>query len=382
MPPHPLVSVVMPTYNHARFVEASIGSVLSQEGTNLELIICDDGSTDGTAEIVARQHDPRIRFEPSTVNRGACLTLNSMIARARGEFIAVINSDDVWSRPDKLALQLAQFQSNPHLGACFGRAAFIDAEGIRMAPQAVPFGAAFDQANRSQGHWLRDLFFKGNALCHPTVLIRRQCYERLGTYDNRLRQLPDLDMWVRLVKAYPIHVCEDVLVDFRVLPGENTSSPTAANNIRTMNEHYLIAESFLQDAPSHLLKEAFGTLLPFLDFEQAIHADLARVLPFFHAEGPVRNAYRLMGHLKLNALLSSPAHSEALRALAGIDDLGFQKSMGQHDCLLLDRQAFELQTTQLTAQVRELQAEHRRLMNGKYWVKRYWQKKFGQVKPD
>lgn len=400
----PLVSVVMPTYNHARFVEASIASVLAQQGVDLELLICDDGSTDNTRDVVARQQDPRIQFEPNTVNRGACVTVNSLIARAKGEFIALINSDDVWSRPDKLALQLAQFEDNPKLGACFGRAAFIDADGQIIPAATVPFGAAFDQANRSQGQWLHDIFFKGNALCHPSILIRRQCYEELGNYDNRLRQLPDMDMWVRLVKAYPIHVCEEVLVNFRVLPGENASSPTAVNNIRTMNEHYLIAESFLEGVPTGLLKDAFGALLPFLDFEQPTHVDLARVLPFFHARGSLHNAYHLMGHLKLNALLASPVHAAALKQVANIDDLWFQKSLGQHDCLLLNRQNIEdhlrhqhnlqiqqiqqshesqiallaTEIAQLAVQVQELQTEQRRLMNGKYWVKQYWRKKTGK----
>jgi glycosyltransferase involved in cell wall biosynthesis len=386
----------MPTYNHEKFVEASINSVLQQQGVDLELLICDDGSTDRTRDVVMSLRDPRIHFEPNTVNRGACVTVNSLIARAKGEFIAHINSDDVWSRPDKLLLQLAEFDAAPQLGACFGRAAFIDANNQPIPAETISFGAAFDQANRSQGQWLHDILYKGNALCHPTILARRTCYEKLGGYDNRLRQLYDMDMWVRLLKAYPIHVCEEVLVNFRILPGENASSPTAVNNIRTMNEHYLLAESFLEGVSASLLKEAFGGLLHFLDFEKPTHVDLARVLPFFHAEGSLHNAYQLMGHLKLNGLLASPAHAAALKQVANIDDLWFQKSLGQHDCLLLNRQNIEdhlrhlhnlhnLQVQQshesqialLAAQIQELQTEQRRLMNGKYWIKQYWRKKFG-----
>src|SRR5512146_3123039 len=97
----PTVSVVMAAYNHARFVEQAINSVLEQEGVEFELLIADDGSTDQTREVIALNNDERITFFPSEINRGACVVTNELIERATGEFVAVINSDDYWSGKDK-----------------------------------------------------------------------------------------------------------------------------------------------------------------------------------------------------------------------------------------------------------------------------------------
>ena len=333
----PLVSVVMPTYNHARFVQASIESVLQQQGVDLELLICDDGSTDNTRDVVARCQDPRIQFEPNTVNRGACTTANRLIARAQGEFIALLNSDDVWATPTKLAEQVSVLRAHPDVGASFGRATFIDDHGLTIPKESVPFGKAFDQEQRSQAQWLRYFFENGNCLCHPTMLIRRSCYDDVGVYDNRLRQLPDLDMWTRLIKRHQIHVSDSIWVRFRVLPGENASTPSVANSIRTFNEHMLIAEHALTDVSGTLLKEAFADWLPPLPELTPVIEDILRVLPLMMvSSGPLRHPYRLIGLQKLGALLSRPEHQGALSDIFGIDDRRFHQLMSEEDCLCID----------------------------------------------
>ena len=84
----PLVSVVIATYNHAPFVQAAIQSVLSQEGVEFEVLVADDGSTDGTADLVSEMSDHRLHFESHRNNRGACVVTNELISKARGEYIA------------------------------------------------------------------------------------------------------------------------------------------------------------------------------------------------------------------------------------------------------------------------------------------------------
>jgi glycosyltransferase involved in cell wall biosynthesis len=329
----PTVTVVMATYNHADFVVQAIDSVLSQRNVNFEFLIADDGSYDQTREVVASIHDERIRFFPYQVNRGACDVTNELIQRASGEFIAVINSDDCWSNGDKLAYQLQVLRDDPALGACFGRARFVDKLGREIDKSSLSFGDVFDQQNRSQGAWLRRFFEFGNCLCHPTILIRKSCYDELGMYRNSLRQLPDLDMWIRLIKRYPIHVSERELIQFRVLPGQNASGQVAENAIRTINEHYLISDTFFDGVDASLLIDGFGDLMKCNRFLSDEHLEIEKAMLFLKDNRFFGKHYRLIWLLALNRFLKSPLHREILLKFYGIDDLWFQREVANIDVL-------------------------------------------------
>ena len=106
-----LVSIIMPTYNCARFIRESIDSVLAQTYTNWELIIVDDSSTDNTAEMIANFNDPRIHYLRNEQNEGAALTRNKALRAVKGRYIAFLDSDDLW-HPDKLERQIAFMEQN------------------------------------------------------------------------------------------------------------------------------------------------------------------------------------------------------------------------------------------------------------------------------
>lgn len=358
----------MPTYNHAPFVSEAIQSVLAQQGVDFELLISDDGSRDNTAD-VARQHkDPRIHVTANPENRGACVVTNELIARSRGEYIALLNSDDAWTSPDKLLTQVKLLDSRPEIGASFGKPTFIDQEGRSMAKDDVAFGRAFDHDNRSQAEWIRHFFEHGNCLCHPTMLIRRRCYEELGGYNNRLRQLPDFEMWVRLVKHYQIHISDAIWVNFRVLPGENVSSPTIANSIRTMNEHLLIADTQLEEISPELLVEAFADYLPAIDCLDKETVDIIRVWPLIRMKsGALRRAYAMAALPKLRRMLDSSAHRPILERVFAMNDQSFHELLTQEDCLTIDapwnpsvKQAAAAQINSLEDRIKRLEKELRR----------------------
>ena len=109
-----LVSIIMPSWNTGRFISESIQSVLNQTYTNWELIIVDDCSTDNTDGIIASFHDDRIRYFKNEHNSGAALTRNKAIRKARGEWIAFLDSDDLW-KPEKLERQLKFMNENDYL---------------------------------------------------------------------------------------------------------------------------------------------------------------------------------------------------------------------------------------------------------------------------
>ncbi len=219
MPASPLVSVVIASYNHAPFVQQCLHSVLAQDLPNLEIVVTDDGSQDNTAELVAQMAAQAgrtpIHLHRFAQNRGACLALNDAIGRARGAFIAVLNSDDYFL-PGKLQRQLDFLQQQPQLGAVFGWPAFVDERGAAFLDAAHKDHAVFHQPNRSRQQWLRHFFDHGNALCHPTVMLRREVYDTVGLYDPRLAQVPDLDQWIRVCMRFDIHVLPEAMTAFRI----------------------------------------------------------------------------------------------------------------------------------------------------------------------
>lgn len=324
----PLVSVVMASYNHGAHILEAVNSVLRQEDVDLELLIEDDGSVDDTHNILRKIDDKRVSVVCRSVNQGACATVNNLIARAQGEFIALINSDDVWSTHSKLREQVTILRANPGVGAVFGRAGFIDATGSTVSAAANFYGNIFQQENRSQGQWLRRFFFYGNCLCHPTMLIRRQCYEKTGLYDNRLRQLPDLMMWIKLVKHYDILVSDQIWVDFRLIGEANASAPTPANAMRGMNEQFLQYEDFWDGVDVQQLREGFLDLLQVWTLPTPVHLEIEKVLLYCKAGKSVGGALRLLGVQKMHRMLASAAHREVLAKDYAITDAWLHRELG------------------------------------------------------
>lgn len=264
----PLVSVVMASYHHERWILEAVNSVLDQTMGDLELIVVDDASTDGTVDALSGVRDPRMRVYKLDVNQGAASALNIAVQQARGTYVAVLNSDDAWE-PNKLERQLEVFAERPELGAVFTSARFIGESGEHLEPKRIwEWSDIFRQVNRTQAGWLRYFLENGNALCHPSVLIKREFYLRHGLYDNRLRQIPDLERWVTLVKHYPIAVLGDEdLVRFRLLASEqNASSNTRTNVARGVHEHLALNETYFDGCSDELLVEAFGEVMrdPFI----------------------------------------------------------------------------------------------------------------------
>ena len=219
----PRVSVIMPAYNHASFVRQAVESVLGQSFTDLELIVYDDGSTDGTADVVRSISDARLKLEVLSRNHGATWAVNSALERAQGDYIAIINSDDYFL-PGKLDSQVRFLEETPGVAAVFGLPMFVDERGQPLPDEKNPFRNLFEKRNRSREEWLHRFFVIGNALCHPTVMVRRSCYDELGPYDARLAQLPDYDFWIRICSRYDIHILPQHLTAYRVLDGDRNAS--------------------------------------------------------------------------------------------------------------------------------------------------------------
>ena len=329
----PVVSVVMASYNHAPFIREAITSVLAQD-VDLELLVADDGSTDPTADIARSIQDPRLQVTAHAQNRGACVVTNELISRSRGQYIAIMNSDDVW-KPAKLQTQLAVLAEHPECIASFGAAEFIDRAGklIPRESQSSHYRDIFNKKNRSRGQWLRFFFEHGNCLCHPTLLIRSQAYQDIGLYDNRYRQFPDFDLWIRLLKHHEIHVSPEFFISFRLLPGENASSMTPKNLVRMENELYTLASKFFDHIPDDCLRDVFADLMRHPGLTTPQHKTIETALLLLSPHSTSRPIFSLAGLMALFQLLGDAALEDLLQTEYGLTARDLHDKMAEIDTL-------------------------------------------------
>ncbi len=243
----PKISVILSSYNHEKFIRESIESTLNQTFADFELIIWDDASSDSSWHIISQYSDPRIKAYRNEINLRGIVGINKAISEvASGEYIAIHHSDDVWEL-NKLQEQVDFLDANPNIGAVFTNTQPIGEQGAPLSDQTHAYYSIFNQPNRSRHEWLHHFFFRGNALCHPSVLIRKECYENCGLYRFGLPQLADFDLWIRLCFKYDIHVLPERLVKFRVRDNEaNSSGNRPEVRIRDRSEFHHILKHFLR----------------------------------------------------------------------------------------------------------------------------------------
>jgi hypothetical protein len=181
--------------------------------------------------------------------------MNATIARARGEFIAILNSDD-FALPGRLDRQVDCLRTNPDIAAVFGLPRIVDEGGwparsfVSFEPPALP--------DLSRTTVLRHFFFHCNFLCGPTAMIRRAAYAKIGSYDPRLANLQDFDMWVRLCTDHEIHILREELTAYRIrADNSNMSAPRPDTVLRTQFEWSQILRHY-RGMRSEFLREVFA----------------------------------------------------------------------------------------------------------------------------
>jgi len=321
----PLVSVLMPSYNHEKFIRRAIDTVLAQTLGEIELVIVDDGSYDASPAIISEVKDSRVRFRLLERNQGACHAMNVALQMSTGRFIAVCNSDDEWHE-EKLARQMRLFGELPYVGAIFSDVEWIGDDGRKLQrSMSPPFARIFRQRNRSRWSWLRTLLETGNCLCHPSVLIQRDAYRLAGLYDNRLRQLPDMDMWTRIVEHFDIFVMPDKLVSFRI-HDRNTSAPTPEASRRDLNEHRFILKKTMDRISRENFVRAFG--FRSLNVSDELDLRIEQALYLLSHRGRYAGMFRELG---LEILFNTMSNANALDRLSdkfGFSVADFHREMG------------------------------------------------------
>ncbi|MBW2676630.1 MAG: glycosyltransferase [Deltaproteobacteria bacterium] len=198
LPDSPLVSVIIPTYNRGWVLRETIESVLAQNYGNVELIVVDDGSTDDTPGILAAFNRVTALHQS---NRGVSAARNSGVAHARGQFIAFLDSDDLWM-PEKLSVQLDFFQNNPKAMIC-------QTQEIWMRN-----GRRVNSGKRHQKP--SGMFFERSlelCLVSPSaVMMRKKFFTGMGGFDEQLLACEDYDLWLRIGVNHPIFLIDRPLI--------------------------------------------------------------------------------------------------------------------------------------------------------------------------
>ena len=233
MADHPRVSVIIPAYNSAAYTVETVESVLAQTYRDFEVIVVDDGSTDTTRETLAA-YTGRIQYVYKD-NGGACSARNEGIRRARGEYLACLDCDDLWL-PEKLEHSLPVLEQDPGMGFMCTPCYTIGPAGELVGEVRYPF----DQRNAYLNLLME------NYVLAPTVVVRRSCLEQAGFFDESIFIPADWDLWLRLAGCFRVGYIDRPLSKYRL-----------ASNYTLRN-----ADRYVREA-DYVLEKQLGTLAEF-----------------------------------------------------------------------------------------------------------------------
>ncbi len=280
----PLVSVVIPAYNCAPYISATLESVLAQTYESVEVIVVDDGSTDDTLSIVQRYPSVRVI---SQANGGLSNARNTGIVAARGEFIALLDGDDIWPH-DKLQEQIKIIKQHPKIGLLFGNAKRFSDNGWIEEPLFERYG--FDATYFGHEYWVRDAvpkLLRVNFIPVGTVIVLKRWLVEAGLFDENFRRVEDWDMWLRMALRYPFAYSSQVWKLKRV------HSTNLSNDTEAMTKTAI--------AVMQKLKREYSV---------ALEAHQANLKPH------LRDAYRNLGYFYLRQLRLDDAKKAFRRGLS------------------------------------------------------------------
>jgi len=224
----PLVSVIIPVYNCKRFIVEAVDSALQQDYPDKEVIVIDDGSTDGTLDIL-RTYGDRIRLIAQK-NAGPPAARNNALRAAHGDFVAFLDADDVWAQ-GKLAAQVAHLQANPDVGTVLTHWHVwpAEADGSFRRPGSFATPIRSSQADERYSGWMYNRLLFDCELLTTTVMMRMRVAREIGEFDVTLYNGDDYDYWIRASRLAKVSRLKDIGALYRVVPGSVSRKPQERN---------------------------------------------------------------------------------------------------------------------------------------------------------
>ena len=199
----PLVSVIVPCYNHEKYVEETIESIVNQTYKNIELIVIDDGSKDASPQIIeklSKKYSFKFIHRP---NKGLSATLNEGIKLSNGKYFSACASDDIYLL-DKIEKQVQFMEDNREYGACYGKIILIDDKGNQTKEYHID----------PKSGWIFDDLLNRCLIPSVSSFIKREVFETVGDYDEN-SWIEDWDMWLRISEKYQIGYLNEFLAYYR-----------------------------------------------------------------------------------------------------------------------------------------------------------------------
>jgi len=228
------VSIIIPTYNAASFIEQAIDSVLAQTYKDFEIVIIDDGSTDNTKEVLQKYAD-KIRYIMQP-NKGVAIARNTGIHNSESEYIAFLDSDDEWL-PEKLELQMSIVEKNNDIG-------LVHTNDIQVSEGGQVLSIDTPNIKYLFGKISKYLLLRKASIKTSTVLLRRKCLEKVGLFDPYLSRLgvEDRDLWIRFTKYYNAFYIDKPLVKYLV-----RSNSMSHNQKKMVEGRYYVIDKYFPE---------------------------------------------------------------------------------------------------------------------------------------
>jgi glycosyltransferase involved in cell wall biosynthesis len=230
----PRVSVIVPSYNAARFLPASLDSVIAQTYEDWEIIVVDDGSSDDTADVLAC-YQSRLKDKLRCIrkaNGGPSAARNAGIRVAQGEIVALLDADDIWL-PSRLSRSVEELDRDPEVGLVHARVA-------RISVQGVVINEPFADSKYLAGRIAPYIYTRRAHIMCVTVTFRRCAVDADDAFDERLRAAEDRDLWFRIAQTFKVAYIDEILAQYRISPASvsKDSRRMVAADLTFVEKHY------------------------------------------------------------------------------------------------------------------------------------------------